>query len=291
MDTLSGPHVVCRPALPSDTEDVLDFTKSIWEGHDYIQYVWRDWLADPQGLLAAAIYGPHAVGIAKVTLLSPGQWWLEGFRVDPNHQGLKIGSHLHEYLDRWWLEHGDGTIRLMTSSSRVQVHHLAARTGYEKVGEVWAYRAPAASQAEHAFTAVTTDEIPAAASFASQEIRWSHKLMDLGWRFAAPDQAALALLAEEGRLYWWREREGLAGFWEDEEADVRGLGISFAACGAASLSLLLADVTRLAKQGEYASALWLAPNDGQIQAAMEATGYKSEWDHAAFLYEKHHPRA
>ena len=102
--------------------------------------MWQEWLDDPQGLLATAQYGLHAVGIAKVTHLSPGQWWLEGLRVDPKFQGLKIGSHLHEYMDRWWLRHGDGIIRLMTSSERVQVHHLCERTGYTKIGEVADYR-------------------------------------------------------------------------------------------------------------------------------------------------------
>jgi GNAT superfamily N-acetyltransferase len=125
----SSPVVVCRPALPRDTADVLEFIKFIWNGHDYVKYTWADWLADPQGILAVAEYGGHAVGLAKVTLLAPGQWWLEGFRVDPNFQGLKIGSHIHKYIDAWWLEHGDGTVRLMTNAQRVQVQHLSEKFG------------------------------------------------------------------------------------------------------------------------------------------------------------------
>lgn len=289
MKAVTSPQVVCRPALPSDTEDVLEFTKFIWEGHDYIKYVWRDWLSDPQGVLAAAIYGPHTVGIAKLTLLSAGQWWLEGFRVDPRHQGLKIGSHLHEYLDRWWLEQGAGALRLMTSSERVQVHHLAARTGYAKVGEVWAYRAQASNESQHAFIPVVQADVSAALELAAQEFAGPHKLLDLGWRFAAPDQAILSTMAGEGHLYWWREREGLAGFWEDEEDGVRSRAIGFVACAPGALTSLLADVPRLASQGGYASVLWLAPNDEKIQAAMSAAGFLSEWEHAGFLYEKNHP--
>ena len=74
--TFSSPVVVCRPALPRDKADVLEFTKFIWEGGDYIRYVWDEWMADPHGLLAAAEYGGHCVGIAKVSLSAPGQWWL-----------------------------------------------------------------------------------------------------------------------------------------------------------------------------------------------------------------------
>ena len=269
---------------------MLEFTKFIWEGHDYIKYVWRDWLADPQGLLAAAVYGPHTVGIAKVTLISPGQWWLEGFRVDPNYQGLKIGSHLHEYLDGWWLEHGDGTLRLMTSSERVQVQHLCERTGYSKVGEVWAYTAPAVEGSPQDFELVGAPEVPEAVRFTSTHLPRPRGLMDLGWRFASPDGETLTRLRREQRLYWWHGRTGLAGFWEDDDEAGRALAISFVACAPGDLTSLLAGIPSLAKQNGYASVLWLAPNDKQIQAEMTSAGYASEWDHAGFLYAKGHSR-
>src|SRR5690242_14867206 len=61
-----SPQVVCRPALPSDAPAVLEFTKFIWGGHDYIKYVWDDWLADPHGILAVAEYAGRAVALGKV---------------------------------------------------------------------------------------------------------------------------------------------------------------------------------------------------------------------------------
>ena len=111
--TFSFPVVVCRPALPCDKADVLEFTKFTWDfGRDYIKYVWDDWLADPNGILVSAEYNGHCVGIAKASLSAPGQWWLEGLRIDPNFQGLGIASHIHRYVDDWWLEHGNGTVNI-----------------------------------------------------------------------------------------------------------------------------------------------------------------------------------
>ena len=63
--TFSSPVVVCRPALPRDTADVLEFIKFIWNGHDYVKYVWDEWFNDPDGILVAAEYEGHCVGIAK----------------------------------------------------------------------------------------------------------------------------------------------------------------------------------------------------------------------------------
>ena len=193
MPAYSDARLVCRPALSSDTGNVLEFTKLIWDGGDYIKYVWRDWLHDPCGVLAIAQYGSRAVGMAKVTFLSTGQWWLEGLRVDPAFQGLKIASYLHEYTNAWWLENGDGVVRLMTSSERVQVHHLCERTGYARVGEVIAYRIATAPQpvpstdtgsvrghgqpaVPAAFQAVPQDQVGAALAFASGRLGHRRRL-------------------------------------------------------------------------------------------------------------------
>jgi GNAT superfamily N-acetyltransferase len=286
-DSFSAPHVVCRPALPLDAADVLEFTKFIWDGHDYIQYVWKDWFADPHGLLAVAQYGPHAVGMAKVTLLSPGQWWLEGLRVDPRFQGMKIGSHLHEYMDAWWLSHCDGTLRLMTSSQRAQVHHLCERTGYTKVAEVTGYDAPALAEASHAFQAIGPDDVPEAAKYARRHssLPWG-QLMDSGWRFSAPDEPALMDTARQQRLFWWRGRDALFASWEDDD-DSR-LGVGLAAAAAPDLTALLMDARRLAAEKHLASVRWHAPLGDEVQTALQAAGYVTDWDNSAYLYAKPH---
>ncbi len=280
---LFGPAVVCRPALPSDAADVLEFTKFIWEGHDYIKYVWDDWLADPEGLLMVAEYGGHAVGLGKITRLAEGQWWLEGLRVDPKFQGLKIGSHIHEYLDDWWKEHGGG-VRLMTSSERVQVHHLCERMGYAKLGEVRSYAAPA--EAGHdLFLVASVGDVRRAAEFSAEHLRDYNGLMDSGWRFSKPDEAILKGKAEEGRLWWWRaEGEALMACWEDEDEGVKVLGIGFIAAPRELLKEALSEARRLANRLGYARVLWLAPVLSWVEEALREAGYITDWDGTGFLY-------
>ena len=301
------PRRVCRPALSSDTADVLEFTKHIWAGEDYIKYVWQDWLHDPCGVLAIAQYGSHAVGMAKVTFVSRGQWWLEGLRVDPAHQSLGIASHLHEYTNAWWLENGDGVVRLMTSSERVQVHHLCERTGYARVGEVIAYRStetlqrppppdaappPAHRQPDSrpAFQRATEDQVVAALAFASGHLGHSDGLMDSGWQFSTPDQDRLSTSAAGGHLHWWRDRQGLLSTFEDEQDGEPYLAIGFAAITRLSrLSQLLRDAADLASRRGYAGVCWLAPAQERVQAALRAAGYATDWEHAGFLYARRHP--
>jgi GNAT superfamily N-acetyltransferase len=294
MPSFSDPRIVCRPALPSDTPDVLTFTSRIWEGRDYIHLVWDEWLADPQGLLVSAQFGPRVVGIAKVSPVFPGQWWLHGLRVDPDFQGLKIGSHLHEYSNAWWLRHGDGVIRLLTSTERVQVHHLCERTGYARVGEITQYRreladAAASAPAQNNFQPVENAEIPAALAFAAQHLPYNAGLMDTGWRFVLPDPAVLARFVSDKHLHCWRDRDGLLATWEGDDDDYAVLGIGFAAVREpALLPDLLRDAVALASGRPVKALFWLAPAQADVVHALEQAGYTSDDDYGA-LFEKHHP--
>jgi len=66
---------------------VLELTRTIWEGDDYVPHVWGEWLADPQGLLAVAEHQGRVLGLGKLTRLSEDDWWLEGLRTHPNTKG------------------------------------------------------------------------------------------------------------------------------------------------------------------------------------------------------------
>ena len=290
--TFSSPVIVCRPALPSDRADVMEFTKFIWDGHDYIRYVWDEWLADPHGILAAAEYGGHCVGIAKASLSAPGQWWLQGFRVDPNYQGLKIGSHLHAYVDTWWLEHGDGILRLMTSSKRVKVHHLCEKLGYAKILEVKELEADSLEEACNSFQPLKREEIAAALKIAqdSPMMNLSHGLLNLGWEAYQPTEDLLASIQKQGMAFWWRGREGLLLEWDDDNEDGKVLGLGLPACPLKLLPELLLDIRRLAAQQGRVGVFWIAPLNPEVLSAAEKAGFLDHHEHSGYLYEKPHPR-
>jgi len=288
-----SPVVVCRPALPRDTADVKEFSKFTWEGHDYVQYVWDEWLADPEGILAVAEYAGQAVGLAKVTLLAPGQWWLEGFRVDKKFQGQKISSHIHKYVDEWWLAHGDGIARLMTSSQRVQVHHLCEKFGYAKTGEVAGFIASPLDEPTDAFQPLGENQVAEAVQFAeaSPSLQLSNGLIDLGWRFVTPNPVTFRERVQKKLAWWWRGRAGLLLAWEDEgetPEDEQLLAIGLPACQIDTLSELLLDVRRLISQTEYARVFWIAPLRDELTVILKEAGYEQDWEHAGYVYEKQH---
>jgi GNAT superfamily N-acetyltransferase len=288
-------QVLCRRAKEGDQADVFEFCKGIWEGGDYVPDVWEQWYRDPNGILAVAEGGDHAIGCSKISQIAAGQWWLEGFRVDPQIQGMKVGSQLHQYVVNWWLENGDGTLRLMTDGQNYPVHHLCEKTGFRKAGEVCGYRAPALAETVAHFTPVT--DLQAAAAFAneSESIQTTHGLSDFGWRICRPEEDVFKNHSIENAdyshsFYWWKDRHGLFSAWEDEEAERRTLFLGLIACSLDDMPALLLDIRRFAADKIFDDVFQIAFDIPQIVSPLLAAGYEKRWKRSnAFIFEKTHP--
>lgn len=292
-------QVICRPAIARDLEEIKQFCKTIWDGHDYIAEVIDDWFHDPQGIFAVAEYEGRAIACSKITRLARGQWWLEGFRVDPSYQGQKVGSLIHRFVDQWWLDHEGGALRLMTKNKAV--HRVSEGTGFTKVIELRAYgAAPLAGRAD-LFTsaALGKQDLGPVVEFArrSPSLALTKGLVDFGWRCVNPTEpgALSDLFTGYPRLdqnfFWWKESKGLLITWDDSEPDEQqqAMGIGVLACELQDLSILLKNVRNLAAEQEKTSVFWLAPAHGPVERALKEAGFSSDWNHTAYVFEKKHP--
>lgn len=285
------PALVCRPALPMDTPQVLELSSLIWEGHDYIPYVWQDWLADPLGLLCVAEYGSRIVGLGKLTRLSASQWWLEGLRVHPDFQGRGIASHINDYQLEYWLHHGDGFIRLTTSSERVKVHRMSANRGFVKNGEYTVYGAPVIDEPVDSFTPILPEEIPQVLEFIqhSPVLPLLNGLIDYGWRWGAPSAEGLEKPVGLGNAWWWRGKGGLLIYWDDEDENKKYPVLHLIACSLEVMPECLLDFRRLGAQRGYDHVEWNVPLHAELLPLLEKGGFKPWWPEVLFLFEKKHP--
>jgi GNAT superfamily N-acetyltransferase len=299
---ISAPRVVIRPALPADKESVLEFCKHIWDGEDYIHFVWDWWLADSSGEMFVAEYAGKAVGLARLTNLAPGQWWLEGFRVDPQHQDKRIGSLLHRFLVDHWLEHGDGTLRLWTNSRNVKVHHLCERTGFVKTEEHAIYQISSpllqregSGVRVNPFTSITLEDLPNVLRFTlnAESNILTNAMLDGGWCMATVNETSLQKFISgerAGRVLWWRERMGLLVVWEnDDDPTDKMLMISFIASTLADFPALLEDARHYAAEQSYAKLGWNVRLHPPLLDILKAQGFTTDWDMSNFQFERKHP--
>ncbi|MGA2112878.1 MAG: GNAT family N-acetyltransferase [Anaerolineales bacterium] len=294
-----GLTIVCRPARFSDQGEVLELTRTVWGGQDYIPRVWAEWLADPLGLLLVAEAGGQAVGLGKLTDLGWGEWWLEGLRVAPAWQGQGVASHIHEYLMEAWERRGGGIVRLATSSERLQVHHLCARLGFFQVADLvklsWFEASPgpfpsrpagASERVPEGFAPLGAMDLPQAIVWASERTDFSGAagLITRDWRWAQAVPDRLMEWVRAGRLWRWQDR-GLLALHEEDEDGIPFFAVSLLVSEDSCRADLLGDACRLASSLGARGLTWRAPNRPRELGQAQEAGLQRSGDLSLFLFE------
>jgi GNAT superfamily N-acetyltransferase len=112
---------------------MIEITRNVWEGNDYVPVAWDRWLDDPSGLLMVATVDERPVGFQHVGMLPDGSAWLEGIRVDEEARQLGVGQALLERGVEWAEMMGCPVARLSTSSENPASNGLAEKGGFHVV--------------------------------------------------------------------------------------------------------------------------------------------------------------
>jgi GNAT superfamily N-acetyltransferase len=291
---LFSPILVCRPALAQDTPAMLEITRTIWDGQDYVPYEWDRWLHDASGCLAVAELSGRVVGLVRLTQFGEQDWWEQGLRVHPDFRGQGIASHLYEYLLATWQRIGSGTLRFTTTSDRAPVHHLAERTGFEHVGEFTAFLAEAITDQSHHFTHITLEQAEGALTFAQHSAlwEWQYGLLTWGWEWTTPELKWFLEVVEKGHAWWWKNRQSLILAYIDEDDDDHdhSLAVELLAGPLEFAVEVLLDFRRLAGAEGYKQALWVASLRDELAPVLKQAGYIRSWDNSVYLYARKHAR-
>ncbi len=85
MET-TGSELTLRPVRPADRERILEMTRDVWEGHDYIPRVFDEWITEAGAAFQAAEVDGVVVGLQRLRPYAPGLIWYEGLRVASTHR-------------------------------------------------------------------------------------------------------------------------------------------------------------------------------------------------------------
>jgi GNAT superfamily N-acetyltransferase len=283
-------RLVSRPALPKDTRQVMELTARIWDGDDYVPYVWQEWLEDPDGILIVAEYGRRVVGLAKLAQFTHTDWWMQGLRVDVDHRGRGIARHLHEYILQYWLRHGSGVLRLSTSSKNSPVHHLCKESGMHQVGDMIAFGSASMPEPLSGWSRLGEEEAAAALAYARQSpvVQRAGGRIDFVWAWVDLNLENLARIIREGHA-WRREEDGALLVAAVDDEDGRQAYLQLLACDMEALPGCLLAFRRMAAQMGMEKVRWLAPVDAEVQSDLAKAGYTTHWESSLFLFERGHP--
>jgi len=82
----TGQDLTLRPMRAADRDRVIEISRDIWDGHDYIPRVFDDWLADSGASFQAAELDDVVVGLQRLRPYAKGLIWYEGLRVATTHR-------------------------------------------------------------------------------------------------------------------------------------------------------------------------------------------------------------
>jgi GNAT superfamily N-acetyltransferase len=128
-----------RKARASDKEPLMSFIKDVWGGHDYIPYVWDEWIADESGQMFVVEAEGRAVAMNRVKVLEDGSAWFEGVRVHPEFRGRGLATMLGENSVKLAYDMGVRKFRLTSSSWNKPAHRQVRRMNFHEKARVSVY--------------------------------------------------------------------------------------------------------------------------------------------------------
>lgn len=79
-------QLTIRPVRPADRDRIVEMTRDVWGGRDYIPMVFEDWVSDAGAAFQAAEMDGVVVGVQRLRPFAQGQVWYEGLRVASTHR-------------------------------------------------------------------------------------------------------------------------------------------------------------------------------------------------------------
>lgn len=124
-----------RTLQKRDIPAIIDISKDIWEGDDYIPFVINDWLDDQESLNYGVFTDPskhNLIGFGRVKIFNENLAWLEGGRVKSTFQKQGIGKELMGYAINYAKQIGVKVVQYDTSSRNEGSVALAKYFGFQK---------------------------------------------------------------------------------------------------------------------------------------------------------------
>lgn len=287
-------EIILRPAHPDDKTAVSALSAKIWDGDDYLAERFDDWLADEHGRFTVAYSGPHLVGCGKLTRFSPGEWWLEGLRVDPDWRGQGIASLLHHNVIQLAVEQKlTGHLRLATAGHNFAVHKMSLDTGFQHISQHLSYKAsvPADSSGPTPFTAVETAEKARVESWfkLSAHFTTAHGLLEDSWKWYEITPR-LDQLLENGRIYWWHKSDDptqlAAGLIILHHRDPQTVILNYLDSPTGQWARLFDDVRHLSQSYHVNQLLSKPLATDQIKSALPQAGWEVAHDLEMWVFER-----
>jgi GNAT superfamily N-acetyltransferase len=120
-----------RPVRPADRDRVVELTRDVWGGHDYLPHVFDDWVSDAGAAFQALELDGVLVGLQRLRPYASGLLWYEGLRVASTHRRQGLARTMLQSAIAEGREQGFREIRLATGNPAAA--NLFENFGFQRI--------------------------------------------------------------------------------------------------------------------------------------------------------------
>jgi len=261
--------LVLRPVRPADRDRVVEITKDVWGGRDYLPDVFDDWVSEAGSAFQAAELDGRVVGLQRIRPYAPGLVWYEGLRVASSHRRRGVARAMLLSAIAEAREQGFNEMRLATANGDAAA--LFDSVGFERRIDVRWWRAlrveggdpprmPDPSEAQRLWSAVAASPGIELFHGLTTDFNESHDL----------NSGELARLAEIGMLRAGPGGRAVAGLREPWRNNI---AVGFLAGKGAALRELLQALRYEADADDADDVTIGMPRDHPAADDLQASGY------------------
>ena len=123
-----------RKLRDSDRDDVLEISKHMWEGHDYLPSVFDKWLRDVNSHFYGIELDGRIVAVGNLRLVENGSvGWMEGLRVRPDYRGRGFANMVTQHFVDMAKNLRLPRLRLVTGSENLASLKLSKNAGFSVI--------------------------------------------------------------------------------------------------------------------------------------------------------------
>ncbi len=164
--------------------------------------VWDKWLAEKTGALLTATVCGKPVGTSKVSVLAPGEVWLEGLRLHPDYHGLGLSKKIHHATFREASALNPRTIRYSTWIGNEASRRIAEKNGFWQIARTGWMWGKALGRWSVRSRVASPDDIDAAVRFVlgSSCYEATGGVAGVGWTFPQMTRRRIRHLVSNGQV-------------------------------------------------------------------------------------------
>jgi ribosomal protein S18 acetylase RimI-like enzyme len=118
----------------SDRDDVLEISRHVWDGHDYVPSIFEQWLKDKNSYFYGVDVDGRIVAFGNLRLIENKRTgWMEGLRVHPDFRGRGYANDLTRFLVRKGEDLGVNRLRYTTGENNAASLKLASNAGFSRL--------------------------------------------------------------------------------------------------------------------------------------------------------------